>query len=61
MRNSNQTNQADHLTAKAAEETQALLQLLAIGEQEVAEGKVERYEDVAQELRSALKAGRLGR
>ena len=61
MRNSNQTNQADHLTAKAAEETQALLQLLAIGEQEVAEGKVERYEDVAQELRSELKAGRLGR
>jgi hypothetical protein len=61
MRNSNQTNQADHLTAKAAEETQALLQLLAIGEQEVAEGKVERYEDVAQELRTELKAGRLGR
>jgi hypothetical protein len=60
MQNSNQTNQADHLTAKAAEETQALLQLLAIGEQEVAEGKVERYEDVAQELRTELKAGRLG-
>jgi hypothetical protein len=61
MRNSSPTNQADHLTAKAAEETQALLQLLAIGEQEVAEGKVERYEDVAQELRTELKAGRLGR
>ena len=61
MRNSSPTNKADHLTAKAAEETQALLQLLAIGEQEVAEGKVESFEYVAEELRAALKAGRLGR
>lgn len=38
-----------------------LLQLLAIGAQQVAEGKVERYEDVAQELRTELKADRLGR
>jgi hypothetical protein len=61
MRNSNQTNQADHLTAKAADETQALLQLLAMSGQQVAEGKVESFEYVAEELRAALKAGRLGR
>ena len=61
MRNSNPTNQVGHLTAKAADETQALLQLLAMGEQQVQDGKVESFEYVAEELRAALKAGRLGR
>lgn len=61
MRNSSPTNQAGHLTAKAADETQALLQLLAMSGQQVAESKVESFEYVAEELRAALKTGRLGR
>jgi prevent-host-death family protein len=44
---------------EATQETLALLKLLALGNQQVAEGKVESFESVAAELRAALKAGRL--
>lgn len=44
---------------EATQETLALLKLLALGNQQVAEGKVESYDSVAEELRAALKAGRL--
>ena len=45
---------------EATQETLALLKLLALGNQQVAEGKVESFDSVAEELRAALKAGRLG-
>ncbi len=44
---------------EATQETLALLKLLALGNQQVAEGKVESFDSVAEELRTALKAGRL--
>jgi prevent-host-death family protein len=44
---------------EATQETLALLKLLALGNQQVAEGKVESFDSVAEELRAALKAGRL--
>ena len=44
---------------EATQETLALLKLLALGNQQVAEGKVESFDSVAEELRAALKSGRL--
>ena len=44
---------------EATQETLALLKLLALGNQQVADGKVESVDSVAEELRAALKAGRL--
>ena len=44
---------------EATQETLALLKRLALGNQQVAEGKVESFDSVAEELRAALKAGRL--
>ena len=44
---------------EATQETLALLKLLALGNQQVAEDKVESFDSVAEELRTALKAGRL--
>ena len=60
MSYSKQTKPASPGKTNAVKETQALLQLLAMGGQQVAEGKVESFEYVAEELRAALKAGRLG-
>ena len=61
MSYSKQTKPARLGKANAGKETQALLQLLAMGEQQVRDGKVERFDFVAEELRATLKAGRLGR
>lgn len=61
MSYSKQTKPASPGKTNAVKETQALLQLLAMSGQQVAEGKVESFEYVAEELRAALKAGRLGR
>ena len=44
---------------EATQETLALLKLLALGNQQVAEGKTRSLNEVAEELRAALKAGRL--
>ena len=60
MSYSKQTKPASPGKTNAVKETQALLQLLAMSGQQVAEGKVESFEYVAEELRAALKAGRLG-
>ncbi len=49
----------DVASYEATQETLALLKLLALGNQQVAEGKVESFDTVAEELRAALKAGRL--
>ena len=61
MSYSKQTKPASSGKTNAVKETQALLQLLAMSGQQVAEGKVESFEYVAEELRAALKTGRLGR
>ena len=61
MSYSKQTKPASPGKTNAVKETQALLQLLARSGQQVAEGKVESFEYVAEELRAALKTGRLGR
>lgn len=61
MSYSKQTKPASPGKTNAVKETQALLQLLAMSGQQVAEGKVESFEYVAEELRAALKTGRLGR
>ncbi len=60
MSYSKQTKPASPGKTNAVKETQALLQLLAMSGQQVAEGKVESFDYVAEELRAALKAGRLG-
>lgn len=49
----------DVASYEATQETLALLKLLALGNQQVAEGNVESFDTVAEELRAALKAGRL--
>ncbi len=49
----------DVASYEAPQETLALLKLLALGNQQVAEGKIESFDTVAEELRAALKAGRL--
>ncbi len=49
----------DVASYEATQETLALLKLLALGNQQVAEGKVELFEAAIDELRADLKAGRL--
>ncbi len=50
----------DVASYEATQETLALLKLLALGNQQVAEGKVELFDAAIDELRADLKAGRLG-
>ena len=68
MRNPTRTNPISHLEVTATEmqtnrrgwrEPLALLKLLALGNREVEEGKVEPFDLVVDELRADLKAGRL--
>ena len=50
----------DVASYEATQETLALLKLLALGNQQVAEGRVELFDSAVDELRADLQAGRLG-
>ena len=50
----------DVASYEATQETLALLKLLALGNREVQEGKVELFDSVLDELRANLKTGRRG-